>query len=45
VKLAYRVATVETSDHFHQVISWTLQSRKDKNETTLQKVIDSFRPT
>ena len=45
VKLAYRIATVETPDHYHQVISWTLQSRKDKNEPILQKVIDSFRPT
>ena len=45
VKLAYRVATVETPEHFHQVISWTLLSRKDKNENTLQKVIDSFRTT
>jgi hypothetical protein len=45
VKLAYRVATVETPEHYHQLITWTLQSRKDKNEATLQSVIDSFRPT
>lgn len=45
VKLAYRIATVETAEHYHQVISWTLQSRKDKNQSTLQKVIDSFKPT
>lgn len=45
VKLAYRVTTVETPDHYHQVITWTLQSHKDKNQTTLQEVIASFRPT
>jgi hypothetical protein len=45
VKLAYRVATVETPEHYHQVITWTLQSRKDKNQFVLQKVIDSFRAT
>ena len=43
VKLAYRVATVETPEHYHQIITWTLLSRKDKNEAVLQKVIDSFR--
>jgi hypothetical protein len=45
VKLAYRVATVETPEHYHQVITWTLLSRKDKNQPALQKVIDSFRET
>jgi hypothetical protein len=45
VKLSYRVATVETPDHYHQVITWTLQSRKDENRATLQKIIDSFRST
>jgi hypothetical protein len=45
VKLAYRVATVETADHFHQVITWTLQSRTNENRATLQKMIESFRST
>ena len=45
VKLAYLVTTVETTDHYHQIITWTLQSRKDKNQKVLQDVIDSFRPT
>lgn len=45
VKLTYRVATVETPDHYHQVITWTLQSRKDENRATLQQIIDSFRST
>ena len=44
VKLAYRVATVETPEHYHQVITWTLLSKKDTNRGTLLQVIDSFRP-
>jgi hypothetical protein len=44
VKLAYRIYTVETADHFHQIITWTLLSKKDANHETLQKVITSFRP-
>ncbi|HEY3037143.1 MAG TPA: hypothetical protein VGJ66_00315 [Pyrinomonadaceae bacterium] len=45
VKLAYLVTTVETAAHFHQIITWTLHSRIDKNQTTLQKVAETFRPT
>lgn len=45
VNLAYLITTVETPAHFHQVITWTLLSRKDKNQTTLQQVAGSFRPT
>ena len=45
VKLAYVVTTVETPAHYHQVITWTLGSRLDKNRATLQKVTASFRPT
>lgn len=44
LKLTYRIATVETAEHYHQVITWTLLSRKDSNGSTLQQVIDSFRP-
>ena len=43
VKLTYHIATVETPNHYHQVITWTLQSRKNQNRATLQKIIDSFR--
>jgi hypothetical protein len=44
VKIAYLVATVETPDHFHQVITWTLPTKLDDNRATLKEVIDSFRP-
>jgi hypothetical protein len=45
VKLAYLITAVETSAHFHQIVTWTLRSRIDKNQTTLQKVTETFRPT
>ena len=45
VKLAYVVTTVETAAHFHQIITWTLRSRIDKNQTTLQQVAQTFRST
>jgi len=45
VKLAYLITNVETAAHFHQIVTWTLQSRIDKNQATLQKVTETFRPT
>ncbi|HEY0004021.1 MAG TPA: hypothetical protein VGB17_04355 [Pyrinomonadaceae bacterium] len=42
-KIAYIVTTVETPEHFHQILTWTLRSRIDKNQLTLQKVTESFR--
>ena len=44
VKLSYLVTTVETTAHFHQIITWTLFSRASKNQTTLQKLTETFRP-
>lgn len=45
VKVAYIVTTVETAEHFNQIVIWTLQSRINKNQTTMQKVASTFRPT
>lgn len=45
VKVAYIVTTVETAEQFHQIVTWTLRSRIDKNQLTLQKVTQSFRST
>jgi hypothetical protein len=44
LKIAYIVTTVETSEHFHQIVTWTLRSRINKNQATLQKVASTFRP-
>ena len=43
VKIAYLITTVETPRNFHQIITWTLRSRIDQNQSTLQKVTSSFR--
>ena len=43
VKLAYVITNVETEAHYHQVVTWTLGSRLDKNRATLQKVARTFR--
>jgi hypothetical protein len=45
VNLAYLITTVETSEHFHKIVTWTLRSRIDRNQTTLQQVAESFRST
>jgi len=44
VKLAYVVTTVQSADHFHQIVTWTLQSKFDGNRKTLQDVAASFGP-
>ncbi|HEY8188370.1 MAG TPA: hypothetical protein VIF64_20035 [Pyrinomonadaceae bacterium] len=45
VKLTYLVTNIETDAHYHQVITWTLQSHMDRNRATLQQVAGTFRPT
>ena len=45
VRLAYLVTTVETAAHYHQIITWTLRSRINENQMTLQQVTETFRPT
>src|SRR5688500_14793566 len=43
VKLAYLITNVETAAYFHQIVCWSLQSRINKNQTTLQKITETFR--
>jgi hypothetical protein len=43
IQAAFLVATVETPEHFHQVVTWTDQSTINENEATLKQVIESFR--
>lgn len=45
VKVTYLITTVETADHFHQIITWTLTSRMSQNQMTLQSVTETFRTT
>lgn len=43
VNVVYLHTTVETPKNFHQIVSWTLRSRYDKNRPELQQVIESFK--
>lgn len=45
LKISYLITTVETAENYHQIITWTLRSRIDKNQPILQKVTESFRAT
>jgi hypothetical protein len=42
-KAAYLITLVETPTSFHQIITWTLNSRYDKNFATLYEVTESFK--
>lgn len=43
VKIKYLCSTVETPNHFYQIITWTLPSRFEQNQETLRGVTQSFR--
>ena len=43
IKVKYICATVETPNHYYQVLTWTLPSRFAKNEATLRQVMQSFK--
>ena len=43
LKIAYLITTVETPEHYRKIVTWTLRSRIDKNQHTLEEVTNSFR--
>ena len=43
VKLGYLVTAVQSENHFHQVIAWTLQSTFDSKRDELNEIINSFK--
>jgi len=43
IKAKYMNTTVETKDHFHQVLCWTRDSKFSTNKPGLLEVIDSFK--
>ena len=43
LKLAYLITTVETPEHYHRIVTWTLRSQINKNQLTLEGVTNSFR--
>jgi hypothetical protein len=45
LKISYLITTVETAEHYHQIIAWTLRERADRNRSILKEVTESFRAT
>jgi len=43
VNAVYIITTVETSEHYHQIITWTLSSRFEQQKGTLREVSLSFK--
>lgn len=43
LKLKYWHVSIDTHDHFHQIIVWSLNSKFEKNQATYERVINSFR--
>ena len=42
LKIVYWHVTLETEDHYHQMLLWSLKSRFSKNEADFDSVIQSF---
>ncbi len=42
VNIVYLHTTVESPNYFHQILAWTVPSRFEQNQPTLQGVIDRF---
>lgn len=43
LNIVYLHTTLESPTHFHQILTWTLKSRFDKNRATLDAVTHSFK--
>lgn len=43
IPVYYEVAYLEGKDRFYQIVSWTLESSKDKYHEPMQKIIKSFK--
>lgn len=43
LKLKYWHVSIETKDHFHQIVVWSLNSKFEDNKAIYQKVIHSFK--
>lgn len=43
IKAAYIITNVETSEHYHQILTWTLASRFEENRGVLLEVSQTFK--
>ena len=45
IPVYYEIGYLEGKDRFYQIVTWTLESNKDKYKEPMQKIISSFRET
>jgi len=45
VSIYYQFAYIESKNHFYQILTWTLENRKDQYVTDMDKIIASFKET
>jgi hypothetical protein len=45
IKVVYLHTTVDTGQHLHQILAWTLPSHYDDNRAEMESVINSFKAT
>ena len=43
MKISYLITTVETTEHYHKIVTWTTRSQMGKNQLILEGVTSSFR--
>ena len=43
IKVAYLTTVIESEDNFHQIISWTLQSKYDEYQKIYEEIANSFK--
>ena len=43
LKIYYQFAYIESKTHFYQILTWTLEDRKDKFSNEMAKIIASFK--
>lgn len=43
LNVVYLHTTVQTTDNFHQIVAWTLQTTYDSKKDTLQDIVQSFK--
>ncbi|MDR6966743.1 hypothetical protein J2X31_000741 [Flavobacterium arsenatis] len=43
IEIYYQFAYIESNSHFYQIMTWTLENRKDKFSLDMDKIIASFK--
>ena len=43
IQLSFRLAIAQSQSHYYQILAWSLESKFEKNYSTLNQVVESFR--